>query len=271
MELNHFKTRPKVAAIDTATYLNKLGLFKELPSLNYLRQLHRQHQMVIPFENLDVHFRRPITPDVRKIFNKIIPTKRGGFCYELNLLFYHLLVHLGYECQLISANVFNKETKEFGPEYDHMAILVKIQDSIYLCDVGFGDGFIYPKKLDLHSLQMDFNRYFKFFIDPDDNYFIKRTLDTQNFEPLYRFKIQMREPIEFLDQINFKQSSPESPFVGKKIITMLTPEGRITLSDGKLRIQERGEDIHIAVLNDDDFFTKMEEHFDISYQTLLQV
>lgn len=271
MELNHFKTRPKVAAIDTARYLNKLGLFKELPSLNYLRQLHRQHQMVIPFENLDVHFRRPITPDVRKIFNKIIPTKRGGFCYELNLLFYHLLVHLGYDCQLISARVYRKETEEYGPDYDHMALLVKIQQTVYLCDVGFGDGFIYPKKIELESLQMDMNRYFKFFTDPDNNYFIKKSSDAVNFETLYQFRFQMREPIEFLDQINFKQSSPESPFVGKKIITVLTPEGRITLSDSKLRIQERGEDVQIPVLNEDDFFTKMEEHFDISYQTLLQV
>lgn len=270
MELNHFKTRPKVASINVSSYLEKLGLYKELPSLNYLRQLHKNHQLVIPFETLDIHFRRTITPDIRKIFDKIIPTKRGGFCYELNLLFYHLLIHLGYECQLISAQVFNKTDQEYGPEYDHMAILVKMQEDIYLCDVGFGDGFIFPKKLDLQSLQMDFNRYFKLFKDPDDNYFIKRTSDTQNFEALYQFKIQMREPIEFLDMINFKQSSPESPFVGKKIITILTTEGRITLSDSKLRIQERGEDIQIAVLNDDDFFTKMEEHFDIEYQTLLQ-
>jgi hypothetical protein len=37
-----------------------------------------------------------------------------------------------------------------------------------------------------------------------------------------------------------------------------------------LLIEEMGEKIEIKVLNDDDFFTKMEEHFDISYQTLLR-
>ncbi|MCP4456682.1 MAG: arylamine N-acetyltransferase [Cytophagales bacterium] len=268
--LNHFQTRPKVAPLDVKAYLEKLGVLKELPSLNYLRELQKKHLLTIPFENLDIHFRRAITIDIRKIFDKIIPESRGGFCYELNFLFYHLLIHLGYDCHLISARVMNSQTREFGAEYDHMAVLVKIQTDLYLCDVGFGDGFVYPKKLEETTLQMDLNRYFQFLVDPDGNCFLKKTSDTLHFDPVYQFTTKYREPIEFIDMCDFHQSSPKSHFTGKKMITILTEEGRITLTDKKLKIVEKGEVLEMDVLNEDDFYSKMEEHFGISYQMLLQ-
>ncbi len=269
-ELNHFQTRPKIAPIDIKAYLEKLGLMKELPSLNYLRQIHQKHLLTIPFENLDIHFRQMITLDIRRIFNKIIPKNRGGFCYELNFLFYHLLTHLGYECHLISAQVLSTTTNEYGPEYDHMAILVKIQKDIYLCDVGFGDGFVFPKKIEVNNLQMDLNRYFQFSVDSDDLYYLKKTSDTLHFETLYRFETKFREPIEFIDMCNYHQTSTQSHFTGKKMITILTEEGRITLSDSTLIINERGEKLEHSVLNEDAFYSKMEEHFGIKYQSLLQ-
>ena len=163
----------------------------------------------------------------------------------------------------------NPETEQYGAEYGHMAILVKIQEDIYLCDVGFGDGFIYPKKLEEGVLQMDVNRYFQFSVDPDDNFFLNKTSDTLHFDPVYRFSTNFREPIEFISMCDFQQTSPQSNFTGRKIITILTEEGRITLSDTQLKITEKGEVSEHPVLNDDAFYSKMEEHFGIKYQSLL--
>ena len=267
--LNHFQTRPKVASIDVKAYLEKLGMLKELPSLDYLRRIHRKHLLTIPFENLDVHFRRPIVIDARKIADKILPTRRGGLCHELNFLFYTLLTHLGYGCHLISARVINQDTQKYGSEYGHMAILVKIQEDVYLCDVGFGDGFIFPKKLEANQLQMDLNRYFQITINENENHFLSKTSDTLHFDQVYKFTSQYREPIEFIGMCDYQQTSPESSFTGRKIITVLTEEGRITLSDTKLKIVEKGEAHEVVILNEDDFYSKMEEHFGIEYQTLL--
>lgn len=267
--LNHFQTRPKVASINISAYLKELGSLKELPSKNYLRKLHREHQIRFPFENLDVHLRKKITIDIRTIYNKIIPTNRGGFCYELNFLFYHLLIHLGYDCQLISAKTYNEETDTYGREYDHMAILVKIQNDIYLCDVGFGNGIVYPVKLEVDQLQMDHTHYVQFICDIDEIYYLRKTNDGLTFKTLYQFESKMREPIEFIDMCEYHQTNPQSHFVGKKLISKLTESGRITLNDEQLKIQEKGEIKEIKVLNDDDFYTKMEEHFGITYQSLL--
>ena len=267
--LNHFQTRPKVASINLATYLKELGTLKELPSRNYLRKLHRLHLLRYPFENLDAYFHKKITINIRSIFNKIIPTRRGGFCYELNLLFYHLLIHLGYDCQLISARTYHEETDSYGREYDHMAILVKIQNDFFLCDVGFGNGMIYPAKLDVDRLQMDHTHYVQIITDIDDIFYLRKTQDGESFKTLYQFEAKMREPIEFIDMCEFHQTNPQSQLVGKRIITKLTDSGRVTLDDTLLKIQEKGVITVIEVMNDDDFYTKMEEHFGITYQSLL--
>lgn len=265
-----FKTRPNVSPIDIDAYLDRLGVLKELPSLNYLKKLHRNHLLTFPFENLDVHHSRQIVLDVKRIYKKIIPTKRGGMCYELNLLFYHLLVHLGYDCHLISAKVWSRELLKYGPEYDHMAIVLKIQDTIFLCDVGFGRGFTYPKMLRGSEMQMDNNQYFKVTKDADDVLYLKRTFDGEVFENLYKFSLKFREPIEFIDMCNYHQTSEDSPFVKRKMMSKLTPLGRVTLSDDKMKIMEKGKAIEETILNEDAFYAKMEEHFGISRHSLLQ-
>ena len=110
-----------------------------IASLELLEQLQQLHLLHIPFENLDIHWKIPIELDTNKIFDKIVNKKRGGFCYELNGLFHELLVTLGFETRMISARVYDRNTKEFGREYDHLAIIVRIEENEWLADAGFGE------------------------------------------------------------------------------------------------------------------------------------
>ena len=120
-------------------YLERMG-FREStePGLESLTQLQEAHLLNIPFENLDIHYGIPIELDIDKIYQKIIIDKRGGFCYELNGLFYELITAIGFKAKRVSARVFNKE-KGYGPEFDHLAIIVDISGVEYLSDVGFGE------------------------------------------------------------------------------------------------------------------------------------
>ncbi|HYK47600.1 MAG TPA: arylamine N-acetyltransferase, partial [Parafilimonas sp.] len=58
------------------------------PNLTLLAALQKQHLLHVPFENLDIHYKTPIELNVPRIFEKVVHNKRGGFCYELNGLFY---------------------------------------------------------------------------------------------------------------------------------------------------------------------------------------
>ena len=127
--------------MDVKQYLSRIGIEEiRQPSIDFLTELQNAHMLSIPFEDLDIPDWDRIVLDLERIYQKIIPTKRGGFCYELNGLFHWLLTSLGFKVDMLSAHVFNHERKDLGPEFDHMTLLVHLEKD-YLVDVGFGDSF----------------------------------------------------------------------------------------------------------------------------------
>lgn len=83
---------------DVNAYLERLNISKgDVCDEAYLDALVTAHQCEIPFENMDVMKKRTISLAVEDLFDKIIRRKRGGYCFELNSLFCHLLKALGFE------------------------------------------------------------------------------------------------------------------------------------------------------------------------------
>ncbi|WP_436514475.1 arylamine N-acetyltransferase family protein [Ekhidna sp. To15] len=268
-KLNFFQNRPKATRIDVEAYLKRIGIAQEVPSLTYLKALQKAHLISIPFENLDIHYRSKVILDYQKIFNKVVVRGRGGFCYELNGLFYHLLYHLGFDCYVISAQVRNDKTEQFGRPFDHMAILVNLNDHQWLVDVGFGDGPVSPLKISIGEVQMDYTRYWRMDTDPDENIILKVSGDTNYYESKYLFTTEEKQLIQFLEMCEYHQNSADSPFTQKKLATRLTANGRVTLSDRHLKILELGEISEMDILHEDEFLSKLEQHFSISHQQLI--
>src|ERR1017187_1683598 len=115
------------------------------PSLETLRELHRQHLFTVPFENLDIALRNPIQLDPELIYQKVVLRGRGGYCYELNGLFHELLEALGFTVCMLSAQV-RRDDGSFGPDFDHMLLKATL-DEPWIADVGFGDSFVDPLPL----------------------------------------------------------------------------------------------------------------------------
>ena len=207
------------------TYLARLGYDgPREPSAELLRELHVRHLLNIPFENLDIHWKRPIVVDVDRFLHKILAERRGGFCYELNGAFAALLRALGFDVKLLSARV-TTANGELGPDFDHMTLLV---DGEWIADVGFGDSSLVPLRIDG---------------TPEGNY---RVLDAQyqslhgdEWRTEYVFTMQPRELREFGPMCHYQQTSPESHFTKKKVITLARQGGRITLTGDRL-IETRG-------------------------------
>jgi N-hydroxyarylamine O-acetyltransferase len=55
---------------------------------------------------------------------------------------------------LISARLHRKE-KGYGKEYDHLAIIVIIDDLEYITDVGYGEFAFHPLAIEKNTLQQD--------------------------------------------------------------------------------------------------------------------
>lgn len=244
-------------------YFNRIGFNNNgfEPNLENLKLLQRLHLLSVPFENLDIPWKNPIILDSDKFYQKIVNQKRGGFCYELNGLFYELLNKIGYKSKIISARV-NNGKGDFGKEYDHLAILTKVDGEQYLSDVGFGDFIAEPLKFVLDLEQDDENGTY-LIRKYDDEYFevTKKVEDVWKSE--YIFKDLERDLSEFEEMCKFHQTSKESHFTKGKVCSLMTKNGRKTLTDKKFIETVNGEKKEINVNSEKEFAQILENEFSI--------
>ena len=230
---------PATPALDTNTYLTRLGLSGPLPPTSEtLRHLHRRHLERVPFENLDIHLGRPIVLDEAQLFDKIVRQRRGGFCYELNGLFAELLRALGFDVTLLSARVADQDGV-FSPEFDHLTLLVNTGE-MWLADVGFGDAFLEPLQLMPGLVQKEDGKEFR--LDQDGNAwtFFERSTGAP-WQAQYRFTLMPRTLADFTQRCLYHQMSPESHFTRNTLVTLSTPSGRVTLRGDRLITTADGE------------------------------
>ena len=106
--------------------------------LDHLAVLLKYHVIHVPFENLVQHYswHRVINTDALHVFGKIVgQTGRGGYCMETNVLFHTVLLSLGFKCYTAQGRV---RKADGWSSLSHLVNLVTVDDTIYLCDVGFG-------------------------------------------------------------------------------------------------------------------------------------
>ncbi len=195
------------------------------------------------------------------MFEKIIVRRRGGFCYELNGLFAALLRQLGFHVALLSAGVA-KPDGGFGPEFDHMALLVVLEDR-WLVDVGFGDTFRQPLLLDSRLAQVQGDRAYRI-CDEAGYLVLNESKDGSGWKAQYRFTLQPHVLSDFLAMSHFHQTSPDSIFTQRRICSLARPAGRLTLSDMRL-IETKGSERREQVVQDiEEYETILESEFGIN-------
>ncbi|WP_163996329.1 arylamine N-acetyltransferase family protein [Pyxidicoccus caerfyrddinensis] len=231
---------------DATRYLERFGAEAGAP----LARLHRAHLEAVPFENLDIHLERPIRLDEDALFEKVVLQRRGGFCYELNGLFARLLRTLGYGVTLLSARVATKpDGSEYGPELDHLALLVEDASGRWLADVGFGECFVEPLRLDERGVQVRAGRGYR--LVEEEGRLVYWSEAAAGWEAQYSFTLAPHALADFAGMCLHHQTSPESPFTQRRLCTRATPEGRITLKEGALVITT-GAGRHEQPLADED-------------------
>ncbi|MFC5848575.1 arylamine N-acetyltransferase family protein [Deinococcus petrolearius] len=216
-----------LSGADVKAYLARLGLVGPFPpTAETLRLLHRAHLFTVPFENLDIHLGRSIVLEERRLFDKVVREGRGGFCYELNGLFAGLLRALGFEVTLLAAQVAG-QNGVFGQEFDHLALQVDVGEP-FLVDVGFGDAFLEPLRLQPGLIQREDLKTFR--IDQEGEVWTFWERRGQNPWALqYRFTRTPRDLAEFMSMCDYHQTSPDSHFTRAPLATIATPLGRVTL------------------------------------------
>lgn len=250
--------------MDVASYLKRID-FRGAPDVSAatLRELHKAHLLSVPFENLDVHLKRPIILDEERMVSKIIGARRGGICYELNTAFCALLRGLGFRVSILSAGVARDEGG-FDPPFDHMTLLVHLQER-WLADVGFGDSFREPLRLDVRGPQDQNGESYRI-VDADERHLIVERRESELWKPQYRFTLDPYPLDAFDEMCRYHQTSPESPFTRKRVCTRATPGGRITVTGMRLIVTDRGERQERELGSHEEWKTALREHFGVELE-----
>jgi N-hydroxyarylamine O-acetyltransferase len=247
-------------AFELERYLKRISYDGNLvPNSETLRQLHRRHMFSVPFENLDIPMKRPIQLNTDAFFDKIVNRNRGGFCYELNGLFAELLRTLGFKVTMLSARVA-KSAEDFGPEFDHMTLLVELDDR-WIADVGFGDSFNEPLKLDDDSSQIQSGKQYKIIPYQNDSR-LYQSFDNKWMNQ-YVFHIVPHELNDYSEMCQYHQTSPGSTFTQKTVCSLATENGRITLTDKKLIITSGSKREERDLSGKAEFDQLLQHHFGI--------
>jgi len=247
--------------MNTEAYLKRINYQGPLaPTAETLRALQLAHLRRVPFENLSIHAGEPIVLQEEALFTKIVERRRGGFCYEVNGLFAALLRSLGFDVTMLSAGVA-KPTGGFSPDFDHMALMVKLSDR-WLVDVGFGDSFLDPLLLDEPGEQIQGVQSFQILND-GSHLILSRRNKGEDWKPEYRFDLQPHTFADYEEMCQFHQTSPESHFTKSRICSRVTDEGRITLSDMRLITTNGSQRSEQALLSSDEYERVLRDQFGV--------
>jgi len=249
--------------MDISAYLARIDYTRPVkPDVQTLCGLQLAHMLHVPFENLDISLKRPIQLSEGALWNKVVIQKRGGFCYELNGLFASLLSIIGFDVTYLNARVYNR-AGELGIDYDHLALLVKIpgQSARWLADVGFGDSFNKPLNFDELGEQMQGLRMYRLEQTPSGHITWQKNYDGL-WERHYFFDLQPHNfPADYEAACLYHQTSPESSFTRVSIISRATPDGRVSLEDGRLILTSNGLREERPIASNEEYHALLREHF----------
>jgi N-hydroxyarylamine O-acetyltransferase len=250
--------------LNIQAYLERINYHGSLaPTRETLRELQVAHLLAVPFENLSIHAGEPIVLEDEALYAKIVEGGRGGFCYEANGLFAALLRALGFDVRMLSAEVANAEGG-FSRPFDHMALMVNLDERL-LVDVGFGDSFLEPLRIDERGVQAQGRRAFR--IDADAAYLILMQRDDDDgaeWKAEYRFTTQPFTYADYAEMCRYHQTSPQSHFTRARICSRATPDGRVTLSEMRLITTSEKDGRQERTLNNrEEYAACLREHFGI--------
>jgi N-hydroxyarylamine O-acetyltransferase len=220
---------------DLDAYLARIGLAGR-PSL---AELHRAHVSSIPFENLQSHGGEAVSLATSDLERKIVDGRRGGYCFEHNLLFAAALQELGFEVEPMLARVRWAAPPGTVRHRGHLLLRVTGEGGVWHADVGFGAGTLL-EPIPFGPGEEQEHEGWRFRVVQDGEELVLQSVLDERWSDLYGF---VPQPVPFVDLETsnwFTCSHPASPFVTGLLIAGQSEDGtRTTLSDwGELVLVE---------------------------------
>jgi N-hydroxyarylamine O-acetyltransferase len=219
------------------------------PSAATLARLHLAHATHIPFENLDILLGRPIALAIDEVERKLVADRRGGYCFEQNLLFATALEQIGFAVTRLMARVRYRTTAVLPRT--HMMLLVEADGAKWIADVGFGaEGLLHPVPFGAGIESRQFLWTYRVVAAGDR--FVMQSLRAGAWIDMYAFTLEPQETLDFEVANHYTSTHPSSRFVQTLTVQRGGPEARLILRNRELTIDRGDNDVSSRMVADDD-------------------
>jgi N-hydroxyarylamine O-acetyltransferase len=198
-----------------------------------LARVAYRHALSIPFENLDPFLGIRVSLDPEAVEEKLVTRRRGGWCFEHNLLLGNALRAMGFDVRDLAGRVVWRREPDAVAARTHRVLQVRCDGRDWLVDAGFG-GQSLTGVLEMDGEGEQATPHGPFRLRGLGGERLLETRVRDEWLPMYRFDLQPQQPVDF-EAANFQLAhDPGSHFVNELIAALPTPEGRHTLRNGEL-------------------------------------
>jgi N-hydroxyarylamine O-acetyltransferase len=240
-----------VGELDLDAYLRRIGVTD--PTLH---NIHAAHVDRIPFENITVVLGETPRLDLPGIQAKLVHRRRGGYCYEHNLLYSAALERLGIPVTRLAARSA-VGTDRIRPR-THMMLLATVDGERWLTDVGWGvGGFLEPIPLEEGPVKQGVWTYR---LVREDDLWLLQLRSGDGWDNMYRFAIEHTYPADYEMANHYTATWPHSAFRQRLVAQRPAPTNRLKLTgnvltvthpDGMTEERTLGREELLASLTDD--------------------
>ncbi len=212
--------------LDFDAYLERIGLGGADPPS--WQTIHRAHATSIPFENLDSHRGIPVSLAQEDLERKMVVERRGGYCFEHNLLLTSAFEHLGLQVEPMLARVRVGGAPAQARPLGHLVLQVTDRaGQAWHADVGFGLGTLLdPIPFGPDPDTVHHQSGWGFRVIEDGSEFVLQTRGPDGWSDVYGF---LPRPVSRID-IEVSNwwicTNPRSPFVFGLIASINRADGR---------------------------------------------
>jgi N-hydroxyarylamine O-acetyltransferase len=227
------------ASFDLEAYFGRLGYGGPAsPDLPTLQAIARAHPAAIPFENLNPLLRRPVPLDSASLQQKLVRSRRGGWCFEHNLLLGTALRAVGYAVSGLAARVMWNAPAGFAAPRGHMVLYVDLGGQPYIVDAGFG-GLTLTGPLRLEAGVEQDTPHEPCRLERAAGDFVLEARIGGGWKPLYRFDLQRQALADYEVTNWYLSTHPRSHFLATLMAARAQADRRYALRNTELAVHHR--------------------------------
>lgn len=220
-------------------------------------------QKNVPYENLDIVKKVPLSLDYESLYEKIVSNHRGGYCFEINGFLGEVYRSLGFDVTEYMARYLRGETEI--PVRRHRVLgVTTAAGQKYICDAGIGQSaFRMPLRMEEESISEQFGETYRVTKEPFFGWMIS-DFHKGEWRRFYSFTEEEQLNIDYIMPSFWCEHAVESPFTSAEMFSIKTDTGRITLDSNIFHIFD-GENVTERYLTEEEVQDVYGRYFGLPY------